>query len=114
MKIKFMAATVVASMALAGAAGVAAPAAYAVDPIQEHAISKCYFDKSASGKEKEKYCKKLEGKDLSAQDKECLKRAGVAGAAALTLGRINNKKAKEITANATVGALAACFSAKIK
>ncbi|MEU8548912.1 hypothetical protein AB0C81_18290 [Streptomyces roseoverticillatus] len=113
MKIKIMAAVVVAST-LALAAAPVASAASAVDPVQEHNISKCYFDKSASGKEKEKYCKKLEGKQLTAKDKECLKRAGIAGAAALTLGRINNKKAKEITANATVGALAACFSAKIK
>ncbi|MEU8779530.1 hypothetical protein [Streptomyces sp. NPDC048606] len=85
-----------------------------VDPRQEHNTANCYFDKSKSGKEKQKYCKALIGKDLTAKEKECLKRAGLAGAAALTLGRMNNKKAKEIAANTAVGALAACFSAKIK
>ncbi|MFI5868078.1 hypothetical protein [Streptomyces sp. NPDC051546] len=110
-KIKFMSALVLALVAV----GVApAGPAVAVDPRQEYNIANCYFDKSKSGKEKEKYCKGLMGKDLTAGEKECLKRAGLAGAAALTVGRINNKKAREIVVNSTGAALAACFSAKIK
>ncbi|MDA5280972.1 hypothetical protein [Streptomyces sp. Isolate_45] len=111
MKIKFVSALALAVVAVGVAP--AAPA-FAVDPRQEYNTANCYFDKSKSGKEKEKYCKALIGKDLTAGEKECLKRAGIAGAAALTIGRINNKKAKEIVVNSTGAALAACFSSKVK
>ncbi|MEU2514055.1 hypothetical protein [Streptomyces syringium] len=110
MKTKLISVALLASLTV----GATSTAACAVDPREEYNVAKCHFDKSASGKEREKYCKKLVGKQLTAEDKECLKRAGMAAATALTLGRINNKKAKEITANATIGALGACFTAKIK
>ncbi|MEU8779053.1 hypothetical protein [Streptomyces sp. NPDC048606] len=78
-----------------------------VDPRQEHNTANCYFGKN---KGKEKYCKALAGSTLTQKQKECLKRAGIAGAGALALGRLNNKKAREIVVNATGGALTACFS----
>ncbi|MEV3991074.1 hypothetical protein AB0J57_19400 [Streptomyces sp. NPDC049837] len=103
---------VISAMVL-GAVAFGAVPAQAVDPRQEYNTANCYFDKSKSGKEKEKYCKALLGKDLTQKDKGCLKRAGIAGATALTVGRIDNKKAKEIVVNATGAALAACFSSKV-
>lgn len=111
MKVKFMSALALAVVA----AGVAtAVSVYAVVVRQEFNTANCYFGKSKTGKQKEKFCKALLGKDLTARERQCLKRAGVAGAAALSVGRINNKKAKEIVVNSTGAALAACFSSKIK
>ncbi|MDK9498644.1 hypothetical protein QEZ40_003833 [Streptomyces katrae] len=85
-----------------------------VDPRQEYNVSNCYFDKSKSGQERAKYCKALAGSDLTQDQKDCLKKAGLAGAGALTLGRINNKKAREIVVNTTGAALLGCFSTLVK
>lgn len=82
-----------------------------VDPRQENNTANCYFGKN---NDKEKYCKALAGSDLTQDQKNCLKQAGIAGAGALTLGRINNKKAREIVVNTTGAALTACFSTLVK
>ncbi|MFD4482703.1 hypothetical protein ACFWPU_42275 [Streptomyces sp. NPDC058471] len=108
MKNKIVTAIVLATLTLG-----AAPAAHAVDPVQEHNIANCYFDTSKTGKEKEKYCKALEGSPMTETAKNCLLRAGVGSAAALIVGKVNKKAAKEIAVN-TVGAGAtACLSSLI-
>ncbi|MFJ3161384.1 hypothetical protein [Streptomyces kanasensis] len=94
-----------------------APTAHAgqqVDVIQEHNVTNCYFDKSKSGKERAKYCNALQGRPMTKAARDCLLRAGVGSAAALIVGKVNKKVAREIAVN-TVGAGAAgCLTALIK
>jgi hypothetical protein len=94
-----------------------APTAHAgeqVDVIQEHNITNCYFDKSKSGKERAKYCNALQGRPMTKAARDCLLRAGVGSAAALIVGKVNKKLAREIAVN-TVGAGAAgCLTSLIK
>ncbi|WP_125513740.1 hypothetical protein [Streptomyces sp. WAC 01529] len=92
----------------------AAPVAYAVDPIQEHRIANCYFDKSKRGAERQKYCKALEGKPMTKTAKNCLVRAGIGGAAALVVGKVNKKVAREIAVNVAGAGASACLSAFVK
>ncbi|NEA56223.1 hypothetical protein G3I60_19220 [Streptomyces sp. SID13666] len=109
MKMKILSVALLASMAL----GIA-PAAHAVDVNQEYNVSHCYFDKSKSGAERAKYCKALEGKPMSALTKNCLLKAGVGSAAALIVGRVNKKAAREIVNNTVTAGAAACLSSFIK
>jgi hypothetical protein len=88
--------------------------AHAVDPIQEHNIANCHFDKSKSGKERAKYCKALEGKPMTKTARDCLVRAGVGGAVALVVGRVNKKAAREIAVNVAGSGAAACLSSLLK
>ncbi|MFI1681518.1 hypothetical protein [Streptomyces sp. NPDC020607] len=101
---------------LAAIAAGAAPAvpAYAVDVIQEHNVANCYFDKSKSATEKQKYCKALEGRPMTETAKNCLIRAGIGGAAALVVGRINKKAAREIAVNVAGAGASACLSSLLK
>ncbi|MEU6826004.1 hypothetical protein ABZ921_35795 [Streptomyces atriruber] len=99
-------------MILASMALTVAPAAHAVDVIQEHNVSKCYFDKHEA--DKQKYCKALEGHPMSETAKNCLLKAGVGGAAALIVGRVNKKAAREIVNNTVAAGAAACLSSLIK
>ncbi|WP_369383009.1 hypothetical protein [Streptomyces sp. cg36] len=92
----------------------AAPVAQAVDPRQEHNISNCYFDKSKTGQQRAKYCKALEGRPMTQAARNCLLRAGVGSAAALIVGRINKKVAREIAVNTVGAGAAACLSSMIK
>ncbi|MEV0371210.1 hypothetical protein AB0I10_15495 [Streptomyces sp. NPDC050636] len=108
MKNKIITAIVLATLTLG-----AAPAAHAVDPVQEHNIANCYFDTSNTGKKKEKYCKALEGRPMTKTAKNCLLRAGVGSAAALVVGRVNKKVAKEIAVNTVGAGAAACLSSLI-
>ncbi|MFD7226928.1 hypothetical protein [Streptomyces sp. NPDC059881] len=91
----------------------AAPAAQAVDVIQEHNIANCYFDKSKTGSQKAKYCKALQGRPMTKTAKNCLLRAGVGSAAALIVGRVNKKAAREIAVNTVGAGAAACLSSLI-
>ncbi|MEU7738572.1 hypothetical protein AB0B51_37040 [Streptomyces griseus] len=91
----------------------AAPAAHAVDPVQEHKISNCYFDKSKTGKQRAKYCNALKGRKMTKVAKNCLLRAGVGSAAALVVGRVNKKAAREIAVNTVGAGAAACLSSLI-
>ncbi|MET9596246.1 MULTISPECIES: hypothetical protein [unclassified Streptomyces] len=108
--------TKIITLAILAATGIALGAgpAHAVDPRQEHNVSKCYFDKNQSAKEREKYCKALEGRPMTEAAKNCLLRAGVGGAAALVVGRVNKKVAREIAVNVAGAGAAACLSSMIK
>jgi hypothetical protein len=107
-KIRFMSALVLASIVFG-----AAPA-HAVDVVQEHNIANCHFDKSKSDKDRAKYCKALEGKPMTKAAKDCLIRAGVGGAVALVVGRVNKKAAREIAVNVAGAGAAACLSSLLK
>ncbi|RSS40309.1 hypothetical protein EF912_32370 [Streptomyces sp. WAC07061] len=85
-----------------------------VDPRQEYNVSNCYFDKSKSGQERAKYCKALEGGEMTEAAKNCLVRAGIGGAAALIVGRVNKKVAREIAVNTVAGGVTGCLSALVK
>lgn len=106
---KKIAASVVLTALLLGAA----PAAHAVDPVQEHNIANCYFDKSKSGNERARYCKALEGRPMTKTARNCLLRAGVGSAAALVVGKVNKKLAREIAVNTAGAGAAACLSSLI-
>ncbi|MEU8779458.1 hypothetical protein [Streptomyces sp. NPDC048606] len=85
-----------------------------VDPRQEHNVANCYFDKTKSGKERAKYCKALEGSDMTQVAKDCLVRAGIGSAAALIVGKVNKKVAREIAVNTVAGGVTGCLSALVK
>lgn len=85
-----------------------------VDPRQEYNVSNCYFDKSKSGQERAKYCKALEGSDMTETAKNCLVRAGIGSAAALIVGKVNKKIAREIAVNTVAGGVTGCLSALVK
>ncbi|WP_272261006.1 hypothetical protein [Streptomyces xanthophaeus] len=99
---------IVTAMVLATIAFGAVPA-HAVDPRQEHNISKCYFDKHEA--DKQKYCKALEGRPMTKAAKDCLIRAGVGSAAALIVGRVNKKVAREIAVNTVAAGATGCITA---
>jgi hypothetical protein len=107
-KNKIVTAVVLATLSL----GVA-PSAHAVDVIQEHNVANCYFDKSKTGKERAKYCNAIKGRPMTKAAKNCLLRAGVGSAAALIVGRVNKKAAREIAVNTVGAGAAACLSSLI-
>ncbi|MEU8463953.1 hypothetical protein [Streptomyces sp. NPDC029003] len=90
------------------------PGVLFVDPRQEYNISNCYFDKSKSGQERAKYCKALEARDMTETAKNCLVRAGIGSAAALIVGKVNKKVAREIAVNTVAGGVTGCLSALVK
>ncbi|MGW7412717.1 hypothetical protein [Streptomyces sp. NPDC054863] len=102
---------VVAALVLATSVFGAVPA-HAVDPRQEYNISKCYFDKRETNKAK--YCKALEGRPMTKTAKDCLLRAGVGSAAALIVGRVNKKVAREIAVNTVAAGATGCITALLK
>ncbi|WSP43213.1 hypothetical protein OG247_41715 [Streptomyces sp. NBC_01244] len=95
------------ALVLAAVAFGAAPA-HAVDPRQEYNISKCYFDKHETNKAK--YCKALEGRPMTKAAKDCLIRAGIGSAAALIVGRVNKKLAREIAVNTVAAGATGCIT----
>ncbi|MCX4546283.1 hypothetical protein [Streptomyces sp. NBC_01565] len=108
MKIKVLSAMVLTALVMGTAP------AYAVDPRQEHNIANCYFDKSNTGKTKERYCKALEGSTMTKIQRDCLLRAGLGSVAALAVGKINKKAAREIAVNVVAAGASGCISALIK
>ncbi|CAM5238076.1 hypothetical protein AB0M94_03235 [Streptomyces xanthochromogenes] len=98
----------IVTLALVGAvfAGVA-PAAHAVDVNQEYNSAGCYLGK----KKDPKACERLlAGKPMSKTAKDCLVKAGIGGAAALIVGRINKDLAKKIATNVVAGGVTGCLS----
>ncbi|MGY0459603.1 hypothetical protein ACW14Y_05020 [Kitasatospora sp. cg17-2] len=88
--------------------------AHAVDPRQEYNVANCHFDKNKSGQERAKYCRALEGRPMTETAKNCLVRAGVGGAVALVVGRVNKKAAREIAVNVAGAGAGACLSSLLK
>ncbi|MFD8024077.1 hypothetical protein ACFV6G_27120 [Streptomyces lavendulae] len=84
-----------------------APAAHAVDVIQENNIKNCYL-----GKKKDvRACERLLSvSPMNQRAKDCLLKAGIGGAAALVVGRINKDAAKKIATNVVAGGVTGCLS----
>ncbi|MEU9198311.1 hypothetical protein [Streptomyces hundungensis] len=101
MKIRVVSATVLAAIAIG-----AAPA-YAVDVNQEYNTAGCYLGK----KKDPKACERLMAtKPMSKTAKDCLVKAGIGGAAALIVGRVNKDLAKKIATNVVAGGVTGCLS----
>ncbi|MEU7602181.1 hypothetical protein [Streptomyces sp. NPDC041003] len=84
-----------------------APAAHAVDVIQENNVKNCYL-----GKKKDvAACERLlAGRPMTQRAKDCLLKAGIGGAAALVVGRVNKDAAKKIATSVVAGGVAGCLS----
>ncbi|MFD9797125.1 hypothetical protein ACFWXK_40015 [Streptomyces sp. NPDC059070] len=94
---------VIATAIFAGAA----PAAHAVDVNQEYNTAACYLGKHKD----QKACEKLVStKPMSETAKNCLIKAGIGGAAALIVGRVNKDLAKKIATNVVAGGVTGCLS----
>jgi hypothetical protein len=101
MKIRFVSATVLAAIAL----GVAP--AHAVDVRQEYNSAGCYLGK----KKDPKACERLMAtKPMTKTAKDCLIKAGIGGAVALVVGRVNKDAAKKIATNVVAGGVSGCLS----
>lgn len=85
----------------------AAPAAQAVDVIQENNVKNCYLGKKRDAKACEKL---LSTRPMSETAKNCLVKAGIGGAAALIVGRVNKDVAKKIATNVVAGGVTGCLS----
>ncbi len=86
---------------------VSAPSAHAVDVIQENSIKNCYL-----GKKKEAAaCERLLSvRPMNQRAKGCLLKAGIGGAAALIVGRVNKDAAKKIATSVVAGGVTGCLS----
>ncbi|WP_371653851.1 MULTISPECIES: hypothetical protein [unclassified Streptomyces] len=85
----------------------AAPAAHAVDVNQEYNTAGCYLGK----KKDQKACERLlSAEPMSETAKNCLVKAGIGGAAALIVGRVNKDLAKKIATNVVAGGVTGCLS----
>ncbi|WP_224274635.1 hypothetical protein [Streptomyces sp. LS1784] len=80
-----------------------------VDPRQDHNAINCRFNKTEQ--DREKYCKALETKKMTETAKNCLMRMGVGGAAALVVGKVNKKAAREIAVNVVGAGASGCLTA---
>ncbi|MEK2493186.1 hypothetical protein WN990_26895 [Kitasatospora purpeofusca] len=96
-----------AEVALAEVSTVDNPAT--VDPRQDHNAINCRFGKNEH--DREKYCNALATKEMTDTAKNCLVRMGIGGAAALIVGKVNKKVAREITVNVVGAGASGCLTA---
>ncbi|MER7850893.1 hypothetical protein ABTZ03_44010 [Kitasatospora sp. NPDC096077] len=107
MKIKAFSIGLVTAMAL-GASG---SSAHAVDVIQEYNSINCRFGDDNG--EKQKYCEALAKKPMSDIVKNCLIKAGIGGAGALVVGRINGTVARDLAVSVAGAGATACLSSLV-
>lgn len=91
--------------------GISVPLAHAVDVIQEHNCINCRFG-DGNG-ENQKYREALANKPMSDMAKNCLVKAGIGGAAALVVGRVNGTAARDLAVNVAGAGAAACLSSLV-
>ncbi|MGW6615194.1 hypothetical protein ACWGA0_17325 [Streptomyces erythrochromogenes] len=84
-----------------------APTAHAVDVVQENNVKNCYL-----GKKKDvAACERLlSARPMNQRAKDCLLKAGIGGAAALVVGRINKDAAKKMATSVVAGGVTGCLS----
>ncbi|MER6251458.1 hypothetical protein ABT224_08785 [Streptomyces sp. NPDC001584] len=86
---------------------VSAPAAHAVDVIQENNVKNCYLGKKKDAAACERL---LSVRPMNQRAKDCLLKAGIGGAAALIVGRVNKDAAKKIATSVVAGGVTGCLS----
>ncbi|MFJ4188322.1 hypothetical protein [Kitasatospora sp. NPDC089509] len=104
MRIKAFSVALTAAMAI----GASAPLAYGVDVIQEHNSINCRFGDGEG--EKQKYCDALANKPMSEVAKNCLVKAGIGGAVALVIGRVNATEARKLAITVVATGAGACLN----